>query len=200
MDAGGDDLARRGFAGCAVMCGRAAAREQSLRRPIVALIRGSACALEILGAVFEKLLTDSVVLCLFGLRGLEMRPRRLARIGRSGGVSARSGALSRPCMELDRVERGLLLSGHALFGGKARVDAVGLAAEAQGAPLFMHAETLGDLLPRQRGSLLTVRRAQIEPFLLLACQHGLPGRVFLGTALIDLPRGFECVAFFLLEF
>ena len=90
------------------------------------------------------------MLCLFGLRDLEVRPRRLARIGRSGGVSARSSALSRPCMKLDRVERGLLVGGHALFGGKARVDAVGLLAEAQGTPLFMHAETFGDMLPRQR--------------------------------------------------
>ena len=165
----------------------------------MALIRGNARALEIFGAVFEKLLTDRIVLCLFGLRGFEIRSRRLARIGRRGGVSARSSALARPCMELDRIERGLLLGSHALLGGKARVDAVGLLAEAHGAPLFMHAETFGDVLPRQRGNLLTVRRAQIEPFFFLWCIHGHPDRIFLRTAQVDLPRGFVCVAFLLFE-
>ena len=70
-------------------------------------------------------------------------------------------------MRHDVPSRGFLLGGNALFGCKARVDAVRLTTEAQGAPLFMHAKTLGNLLPRQRGSLLTVRRAQIEPFFFL---------------------------------
>ena len=156
-------------------------------------------AFKILGPRLKKRRPDGGALFLFALGFLGIGAGRLERIGRNGNRPSCSGSPACLGMELDGFKRGLLLGSHALMRGEARVDAVGLFVERLRAPFFMKGKALGNLLPGKSGSFLAVQGAQIKPFFLVSRLHRLPGRVFFGTAFVDLERAFACVSLLLFE-